>query len=158
MSAGLPEAKPPVRSTPPPMWFINGFLNPVMRRLVPSPAGRLVPGFAVLTFRGRRSGRTFVVPTAIYDYEGAQVVFTDSSWLANFRGGTPVEVARRGRVVHGSGELVEDPDRVGTALRAVLAAGASRLILGVAIDKGHQPTDDELSAVRKAIVVRALND
>jgi hypothetical protein len=143
-----------VRSKPPPLWLIRWILNPLMFRVVPTRLGRWLPGVAVLRFRGRKSGRAYVVPAGIYDHEGAQVVFTDSTWRMNFVGGAPVEVTRRGCRTMGYGELVTDPAYVGTAIRTCLARGASLTMLGLSIDKGHNPTDEELSAVRDAVVIR----
>jgi hypothetical protein len=143
-----------VRSKPPPMWLVHRVVNPLMRRLLPTRVGRMLPGVAVLRFRGRRTGAARAVPVGIYDHEGAQVVFSDSPWAANFRGGAPLEVVRRGHTTAAYGELVHDPHYVGPAIRAVLRAGASKTMLGVAIERGHLPTDDELAAVRAAVVIR----
>ena len=48
-----------VRSPHPPAWLV-ATLKPVMTSPVPGPAGRLIPGMAVLRFRGRSSGRGYV--------------------------------------------------------------------------------------------------
>ena len=146
---------PPVRSAPPPPWVIRYIANPSMHLLLPTWFGRWLPGVAMLRFRGRRTGRAYAVPAGIYDHDGAQFVFTESGWAANFAGGLPVEVARRGAATLGHGELVADPAVVGPAMRAVLAAGTSKRMLGVAIDKGHAPTDAELAAIRRAVVIRS---
>lgn len=109
---------------------------------------------ATLRFRGRRTGRAYNVPAGIYDHEGAQFVFTESRWASNFAGGLPVEVVRRGATTRQHGELVTDPGVIGPAIRAALAAGTSQRMLGVAIEKGHPPTDAELAAIRRAVVIR----
>ncbi len=150
----LPQ--PPVRNAPPPPWVVRYVANPLMRRLLPTRFGRWMPGMAVLRFRGRRTGNAYVVPAGIYDHAGAQFVFSESRWPANFRGGLPVEVVRRGVTTLEQGELVADPAVVGPAMRAVLAAGTSQRMLGIAIDKGHTPTDSELAAIRRAIVIRPV--
>jgi len=143
-----------VRSTPPPLWLVRHVVNPLLRRLLPGLLGRLLPGMAVLRFRGRRTGTAYAVPIGIYDHQGVQVVFTESAWAANFRGGAPVEIVRRGRSSHGHGELVTDPAAVGPAIRSVLAGGTSQRMIGIAVEAGHQPTDDELAAVRRAVLLR----
>ncbi len=146
--------KPSVRTAPPPPWVVRYVANPLMRRLLPTRFGRWFPGMALLRFRGRRSGRAYVVPAGIYDHERAQFVFTESGWVANFAGGLPVEVVRRGATTRRHGELVTDPAVVGPAIRAALAAGTSPRMLGVAIGKGHASTDAELAAIRRAVVIR----
>ena len=143
-----------VSSAPPPPWVVRYVANPLMRRLLPTRLGRWMPGMAVLRFRGRRTGNAYVVPAGIYDHAGAEWVFSESRWAANFHGGLPVEVVRRGVTTLGHGELVVDPAVVGPAMRAVLAARTSQRMLGVAIVRGHAPTDAELAAIRRAIVIR----
>jgi hypothetical protein len=141
-----------VRSQHPPAWLVAA-LRPVISSLVPGPAGRFMPGMGVLRFRGRRSGREYVVPIGIYDYQGSAVAFTDGRWAANFDGGWPVLVSRRGEEQEARGDLVTDPGFVGPAIRAVLDAGTSPRLLGLWIAGGHRPTDAELAATRDAIVI-----
>jgi hypothetical protein len=109
---------------------------------------------ALLRFSGRRTGTAYAVPAGIYDYRGDQVVFTDAGWGLNFAGGSPLQLIRRGQTVAAHGHLVDDPAYVGPAIRAALDAGASTIMLGLAIDRGHRPTDAELAAVRRAVVIR----
>lgn len=145
----------PVRDKPPPLWLVHRVFNPVMRQLLPTRLGRWLTGMALLHFRGRRSGRDYTVPAGIYSYDGAQVVFTDSTWRLNFRGGNTLGLDWQGRRTEAYAELVTDPGYVGAAIRSCLARGASRTMLGIAIDKGHEPTDAELAAIRDAVVIRA---
>lgn len=113
-------------------------VNPLMRTLVPSPAGRLVPGsVGVLRFTGRRSGRTLRIVAGIHEVDGAMVVFTSRPWRLNFRGGRAVEVAQSGHWRRGTAELVEDPEHVAAALRQVLAAGTSPRMLGLRMPRNH---------------------
>jgi hypothetical protein len=147
----------PVRSRAPPLWFVQCVANPLMRRVLPTRFGRCLPGFALLRFHGRRTGRSYEVPAGIYDHEGAQFVFSESGWTANFGGGLPVEVVRRGATTLAHGELVTDPAVAGPAMRAALAAGTSQRMLGIAIDRGHTPTDAELAAIRRAVVIRPVD-
>jgi len=142
-----------VRSSPPPDAVMR-VLDPVMRAVVPSPAGRLLPGLAVLRFHGRRTGRPYAVPVAVFDGDDGPVVFTDSGWGANFRGGADVDLVRRGRVTPSRGELVADPALVGPAIRRVLRSRTGALMLGVSVDRGYEPSDAELAAVRHAVLLR----
>ncbi len=143
-----------VRDKPPPEWLIHGVANPLMRRLLPTPLGRWLPGMALLRFRGRRTGASYTVPTGVYDYHGTPVVFTDSAWAENFRNGAPLEMVRSGRTMAADGELVTDPGYIGPAIRATIDSGTSLTMLGLAIDRGHRPVDEELAAVRAAVVIR----
>jgi hypothetical protein len=143
-----------VRSKPPPGWFVHHVANPLLRRVIPGRMGRLLPGVAVLRFRGHRTDAPYAVPVGIYDHDGAQVAFTEAGWAANFREGRSVGVVRRGRTTMAHGVLVTDPAYVGAAIRDALDAGTSATMLGLAIDPGHRPTDAELAAVRSAVVIR----
>jgi hypothetical protein len=113
-------------------------VNPLLRTLVPSWAGRFVPGsVGVLRFTGRRSGRTLRIVAGIHDVDGAMVVFTSRPWRLNFRGGRAVEVAQSGHWSRGTADLVEDPEQVAAALRHVLAAGTSPRMLGLRVQRDH---------------------
>jgi hypothetical protein len=101
---------------------------------------------AVLEFSGRRSGRRLRIPIGLHDVQGTPTVFTDRPWRLNFMGGAPVTVVTRGKRHHGRGELVQDRSVVGDAF--VVALGQTRPgNLGLAVQKGHQPTPQELAAL-----------
>jgi len=129
------------------------FLNPVLRVLVPSPAGRLLPGsMGVLRFTGRRSGRTLRIVAGIHDVDGSLVVFTSRPWRLNFRGGREVEVARSGRWHRGTADLVEDPEQVAAAFRHVLAAGTSPRMLGLRVEEGHVVAAQDVRATGRTLL------
>jgi hypothetical protein len=121
--------------------------NLVMRPLLRSRLGARIPDLALLTFRGRRTGRRYEVPVAVYPIDGADVVLTASRWRANLRGGAEVELRHRGvdREMHA--ELIDDPDEVATIYSAMLDRvgldHAKRV--GLVIDGGTRlPTHDDL--------------
>jgi hypothetical protein len=128
-------------------------VNPLLRALVPSPAGRVLPGsVGILRFTGRRSGRTLRIVAGLHEVDGALVVFTSRPWRLNFRGGRELEVARSGRRLRGTADLVEDPDRVADALRQVLAAGTSPRMLGLRLEPGHLVTADDVRATGRTLL------
>src|SRR3954451_8270948 len=128
-------------------------VNPLLRTLVPSPVGRLLPGsVAVLRFTGRRSGRTLRIVAGVHDLDGASVVFTSRPWRLNFRGGRAVEVAQSGKWRRGTADLVEDPEQVASALRQVLAAGTSPRTLGLRMEQGHVVGAQDVSATGRTLV------
>ena len=144
-----------VRSAPPPLWLVDYVLNLALRRLLPSRLGRWVP-VAMLHVTGRRSGRQYRIPLLAYDVDDGTVLFTDAAWALNFRGGAEAELVRGGRRRRVRGELAEEGARVGPWLREVLAAGSSARLLGLAIRRGHVPTDEEAAAVRRAVLLTEL--
>jgi len=128
-------------------------VNAVLRRVLRSPLARVLPlPLVLLRFAGRRTGRAFEVPVGVHHVEGRTVVFTRAGWRANFRGGAPVTVVRRGRAVRGTATAVEDPGQAADLMLAVLAAGRSPRQLGLDVDKGHRPTREELVATGSALV------
>jgi hypothetical protein len=132
--------------------------NPVMRTLLPSPVGRLLPGSTgVLRFTGRRSGRTIRIVAGLYDVDGAVVVFTSRPWRLNFEGGRAIAVARRGRWYNGTAELVDDPEQVAAALRQVIANGLPARRLGLRMAPGHVVDADDVRATRRTLLRLSLD-
>lgn len=107
---------------------------------------------AVLEFEGRRSGRQLRVPVGVHDVNGKPTVFTDRSWRLNFAGGATVTVVARGTRRRGRGELVQDRGEVGSAFLVALE-NMRPGNLGLAIDKGHQPSAEELASLGDDIIV-----
>ena len=87
------------------------FVNPVMRLF----ASR-VPGFGILTHRGRRTGRTYRTPINVFR-RGDRYVFaltygSDAEWVKNVLAAGGCSIRVRGRDVPLTDpELVVDPSR-----------------------------------------------
>ncbi len=143
--------RPRVRHHPPPAALVR-VLNPTVRATLGTPLWRLFPSWmAVLEFTGRRSHQPLRVPVGLHDVHGTPTVFTDRPWRLNFADGIPVTVTSRGKRRHGHGELVRDRSEVGSAF--VVALERTRPSnLGLAIDKGHQPTAEELAVLGDDII------
>jgi deazaflavin-dependent oxidoreductase (nitroreductase family) len=78
--------------------FTTRFINPVTRRF----AGHL-PGFAILVYRGRRSGRVYRTPMNVF-HHGADYVFaltygSDVQWVKNVLAAGGCELEMRGGTV-----------------------------------------------------------
>ena len=102
--AGAPRAKPFRR-------FMMRFVNPVTRLL----AGWL-PGFAVITYRGRRSGRTYHTPMNLFrrgnDYVFALTYGADVQWVKNVLASGELQARTMGRTIRlADPQLFEDPER-----------------------------------------------
>jgi deazaflavin-dependent oxidoreductase (nitroreductase family) len=85
--------------------FTSAVVNPLMRRI-----GGRVPGYAVLTHVGRRSGRVYRTPIKYFrrdgDYVLALMYGTDADWLRN------LEAAGGGQLRHGGRTIgVTNPRR-----------------------------------------------
>jgi hypothetical protein len=125
-------------------------VNPIARRVVASPLRRWTGPLLLLRFTGRRTGRRYEVPVVGHHLGESWYVFTDAAWALNFRGGRTVTVVGGGRQRQGLGHLLDGPDTA-AAMRRVLGQVPSPRRLGLHIDSGHHPSDDELAAVRRMI-------
>jgi hypothetical protein len=143
----MTELTTTVRLNPPPPTLMR-LINPVVRRVLTTPAlARRIGRIALVEFHGRRTGRRFRVPMGLHDIDGVPTAFTSRQWRLNFIEPAPVTVTRRGQPRPGTALLVAPASRqVGQALRKALDNGASAFDLGLKIDKGHDPTIDELDA------------
>ncbi|MCW2717279.1 MAG: hypothetical protein JWR81_1101 [Pseudonocardia sp.] len=146
----LPRSAP-VRSQPPPLWLMYRVVNPTARRIVASPLGRWTGPVLLLRFTGRRTGRRLEIPVIGHHLGESLHVFTDAAWALNFEGGRTVTVIGRGQQRAAHGRLVDDPAETAAAMRRVLGQVPSPRRLGLHIDPGHRPSDNELAAVRRTI-------
>ena len=93
------------------------------------PAARQLPGFAVVSHVGRRSGRVYRTPVNLFRdgdrYVIALTYGSDSQWVRNVLAAGAVDIETRGRRVH----LVA-PEVVRDARRS-LVPGPIRPVLGV---------------------------
>lgn len=91
------------------------FNNHVTNR-VSRPLARHLPGFAVVTHVGRRSGRTYHTPVNMFR-DGERYVFAltygaDSQWVKNVMAAGSCEVRARGRTVRlCEPRIFTDPER-----------------------------------------------
>ncbi|HMF03941.1 MAG TPA: nitroreductase family deazaflavin-dependent oxidoreductase [Acidimicrobiia bacterium] len=91
--------------------FNNHVTNHVSR-----PAARHLPGFAVVTHLGRRSGRTYQTPVNMFR-DGERYVFAltygaDSQWVENVMAAGSCEVRTQGRTVRlCEPRIFTDPER-----------------------------------------------
>jgi hypothetical protein len=141
----------PVSRTPP-RRLMRYLVNPVVRTLAGSPAGRWSGSLLVLEMTGRRTGRRRRVPVVGHVCAERLYAITDGAWAANFGGGAPVTVVRRGRRLAGRGELLTDPAATAAVVRTVLATDGPRG-LGLVLPPDRTATDDELCALRRVVLL-----
>lgn len=91
--------------------FTTGVVNPLTRRFV-----QYLPGFAVIGYRGRSSGKHFRTPMNVFrdgdDYIFALTYGSDVDWVRNVMaaGRADLQVGRR-RVELTDPQLFTDPER-----------------------------------------------
>ena len=115
------------------MWryrrYVNRYLNPITR-----PLARRLPSFAILTHRGRTSGRTYRTPINVFRRGDAYIFLltygSDVQWVKNVLASGSCSIETRGRVVKlVEPELITDPE---LRLAPPLARFIERHVAGVA--------------------------
>jgi deazaflavin-dependent oxidoreductase (nitroreductase family) len=91
------------------------------------PVARRLPGFAIVSHVGRRSGRVYRTPVNLYRAEGRYVIAltygSDSQWVLNVLAAGAVDLETRGQRLHLVGpEVIHDAQRslVPTSVRQIL--------------------------------------
>ncbi len=90
--------------------LVNRYVNPITR-----PVAKKLPAFAVLTHRGRKTGRTFRTPINVFrrgnDYFFFLTYGSDVQWVKNVLAAGSCSIETRGRVVElVEPELITDPE------------------------------------------------
>ena len=131
-------------------------VNHVMKLVLRSPAhGMVDKTILLITFTGRRSGKTYTTPVD-YSQDGDQVtIFTHADWWKNLRGGAPVTLRIRGRELQGQAEPVaEDKGAVAAGLTAHLRKVPSDAkYYGVTFDDHENPRADEVEKAALSVVM-----
>ena len=102
--ASVHDRRPPLR--------LLRLANPVVRLVLRSPAHRLLDrSLMLLTYTGRRSGRTFTIPVLYARVEGGVLALAATpqakQWWRTFRSGAaPVTLRIAGTVVQAQGRLL----------------------------------------------------
>ncbi len=133
-------------------------VNKAMKFVLRSPVHGMVSKTVLLiSFAGRKSGKTYTTPVS-YSQDGDQVhIFTHARWWKNLRSETPVTVRMRGRELQGLAEPVaEDKQAIAAGLSAHLRKVPSDArYYGVTFDDRGNPSAEEVAkAVQTVVMVR----
>jgi deazaflavin-dependent oxidoreductase (nitroreductase family) len=135
------------------MWY-----NPIMMWLLRSPLHGMLSGSTmIITYTGRKSGKTFSTPVN-YVRDGEvlwAVSYRHRTWWRNLHD-SPVTLRIQGRDVAGVATAVTDQQAVTDCLTGDLrkAPQVARYI-GVALDASGQPkTEDVAEAAKTRVMVR----
>lgn len=136
------------------MWY-----NAIMKWVLSSPLhGMLSRSMVLITYTGRKSGRTYTVPTN-YARDGSTLWITSyrrRTWWRNFQGGAPVVVRLQGQDRQGTAEAITDPAGVSEGLKAYLKdqpQNAKYFAIGLD-DQGRPKAADLAQAAQERVVVR----
>jgi hypothetical protein len=124
-------------------------LNPLVAALLRSPLHSLMSrDTMLLTFTGRKTGKSYTTPIS-YMRDGDLVrCFTHSPWSKNLRGGAPVTVRIEGRDQPGRGEAIAgDIDRISEAITEFLTRVPRDLpYYDVTLDADGRPNASQVRA------------
>jgi deazaflavin-dependent oxidoreductase (nitroreductase family) len=131
-------------------------VNRAMKFILRSPVHGVVSKTVLLiTFTGRKSGKTYTTPVD-YSQDGDQVyVFTHATWWKNLYPGAPVTLRIRGREYQGLAEPVaEDKQAVAAGLIEHLRKVPSDAkYYYVTFDEHKNPRADEAEKAAQSVVM-----
>ena len=138
----------------------NRILNPVVRAVLRSPLhGLLSRPLMLLTFRGRRSDRSYTIPVQYAREANTVIVYpgraAEKTWWRNLVGGAEVTLRIKGRDLEGNAAAVtDDHEAIADGLRIWLRrfpSGARRL--GVVRGPDGRPDPQDLARAAEGIVI-----
>jgi deazaflavin-dependent oxidoreductase (nitroreductase family) len=135
------------------------FVNKAMKFVLRSPVHGMVSKTVLLiTFTGRKSGRSYTTPVSYSQHDDQVYIFTHAVWWKNLRFGSPVTLRIQGRELRGLAEPVaEDKQTIADALSAHLRKVPSDArYYGVTFDDHKNPRAEEVEkAVQTVVMIRA---
>jgi hypothetical protein len=137
----------------------NRLGNFFVSALIRSPLHSLLgDSFAVITVRGRRSGRWISTPiNVLRDGDTLMVVSMRArTWWRNLRSGEPASLHLAGNSLAVRGEVIENPDQVGEGLMRYFShRPGDAKYFGVQLRADGSPSAESLSlAVRERVIIR----
>ncbi len=133
-------------------------VNQTMKFVLRSPLHGIVDKqILLITFTGRKSGKTYTTPVSYSQHGDQVVIFTHASWWKNLRGDVPVSLHIRGRDLQGLAEpIVEDKQAVAAGLAEHLRKVRSDAkYYAVTFDAEGNPRMEEVEkAAQLAVMVR----
>ena len=109
---------------------VLGAIKPVLRRVLPTPLGRLTTEFMLVRFTGRKSGTRYSTPVSAHRLDGDLYVVLEAPWKHNFRDGADAEVSYGGKTSRMRGMLITE--------KAVVADIVERLARGYGAKKAQR--------------------
>jgi deazaflavin-dependent oxidoreductase (nitroreductase family) len=109
----------------------------------------------LITFTGRKSGKTYTTPVS-YSQSGDQVqVFTHAGWWKNLSPGAPVTLRLRGRELQGLAEPVAGDKQAVAAglLEHLRKVPSDARFYGVTFDGDQNPRAEEVERAAQTVVM-----
>jgi len=135
---------------------IPPFVNKTMKLVLRSPVhGVVSKSILLITFTGRKSGKTYTTPVDYSQDRDQVTIFTHAAWWKNLRGGSPVTLRIRGQELQGLPEPVaEDKQAVAAGLMEHLRKVPSDArYYGVTFDNHKNPRAGEVEKAAQTVVM-----
>ncbi len=135
---------------------IPPFVNNTMKFVLRSPVHGVVSKTVLLiTFTGRKSGKTYTTPVSYSQSADQVTIFTHAAWWKNLRSGAPVTLRIRGQEFQGLPELVaDDSQAVAAGLTLHLQKVQSDAkYYGVTFDEHNAPRAEEVEKAAQNVVI-----
>jgi deazaflavin-dependent oxidoreductase (nitroreductase family) len=133
-------------------------LNKSMKFILRSPLhGMVSKTILLITFTGRKSGKTYTTPVSYSQQDGQVYIFTHADWWKNLSNGEPVSLRIRGKERQGFAETIaEDKDAVAAGLSQHLRQVPSDArFYEVTFDQDGSPNTAEVEqAVQTVVMIR----
>ena len=127
-----------------------------MKFVLRSPAHGIVSKSVMLiTFTGRKSGKTYTTPVSYSQSDDQVTLFTHANWWKNLPNGTPVSLRIRGREFQGLAHPVaEDKQAVAAGLADHLhKVPSDAKYYGVTFDDQGNPRSEEVEKAVQSVVM-----
>jgi len=135
---------------------IPPIVNSAMKFVLRSPVhGMVSKSILLITFTGRKSGKTYTTPVSYSQNDGQVTIFTHADWWKNLRSEAPVTLRLRGLEIQGLAEAVaEDKQAVAVGLEAHLRKVPSDGgFYGVTFDDQKNPKAEEVEKAAQSVVM-----
>ena len=135
---------------------IPPFVNNTMKLILRSPVhGVVSKTILLITFTGRKTGKTYTTPVS-YSRSGDEIyIFTHAAWWKNLRSDAPVTLRIQGREFQGLAQPVAgDPQAVAARLAAHLQQVRSDApFYGVTFDDRGDPRPEEVAKAAQDVTM-----
>ncbi len=131
-------------------------VNNAMKFMLRSPLhGVVSKTILLITFTGRKSGKTYTTPVSYSQFGDKVYIFTHANWWKNLRSGTPITLRLRGREVQGLAEPVaEDKQAIAAGLTEHLKKVTSdATFYHVTYDTQKNPRADQVAQAAQSVVM-----
>ncbi len=131
-------------------------VNHAMKFVLRSPAhGMVSKTILLITFTGRKSGKTYTTPVSYSQFGDQVYVFTHATWWKNLHRGTPVTLHLQGRELQGLAEPVAEDKQVIAArlIEHLRKVPSDAPFYGVTFDDHKNPRADEVGKAAQTVVM-----